>query len=201
MKEGSRRGSAPYFFVHLFDAVCHIPPAFSQSAFVVYFDMSPDGLAAGDEVDELPDVLGVEAPLPDVLPEPLPDVPDGVLELPEGAFVPPPVLDCAAAIAGARATTATRRPRTIFRIMTSSNLRLTMLPPGGAAMFRPPSKSYIRGEVRRCRCRGGPVTEGKFAEFLSPGSLRGRQQRHTNAIQEVCLTAGGRRDDLTAIGT
>jgi hypothetical protein len=101
--------------VHLLDAACHIPPAFSQSALVVYFDISADGLAAGD--DELPDVLGVEAPLPDVLPEPLlPDVPDGVLELP-GLLPVPPVLDAAAAIAGARATTATRRPRTSFRII------------------------------------------------------------------------------------
>lgn len=110
------RGLGSYFLAHLFDAACHIPPAFSQSAFVVYFDMSAEGLAAGDEL--LPDVLGVEAPpLPDVLPEPLPVVPDGV-EVPDLVPLPAPLV--AAAIAGDRATTATRRPRTIFCIMTSS---------------------------------------------------------------------------------
>ena len=110
--------------MHLFDAACHIPPAFSQSAFVVYFDISPDGLAAGDELPD-PEVLGVDAPLPEVLPELLPPVLDGVLELPD--VLPPlfvPLLDCAAAIAGARATTATRRMRTSFCIMASSDSRV-----------------------------------------------------------------------------
>ena len=69
------------FFMHIFDAACHLPPAFSQSAFVVYFDMSavePDGLAAGapDEVDPLPvvpfEVEGVLLPELELPDEPLP---------------------------------------------------------------------------------------------------------------------------------
>ena len=102
-----------------------MPPAFSQSAWVVYFEKSleaPDGLADGDVVDEPPDVLGLMLPLePDELPEPLlPDVPDGVVppELPD-VLLPlpvPPVLDCAAANAGARATAATMNARKIFFI-------------------------------------------------------------------------------------
>jgi hypothetical protein len=90
---------------------------------VVYFEKSPDGLAAGDEVDPLLDVL----PLPEVLPELLlPDVPEGVVppELPE-VLLPlpvPVVLYCAAAIAGANAMTAAKRARTSFRILTSFGL-------------------------------------------------------------------------------
>jgi hypothetical protein len=91
-------GTAPhilepgYFFMHLFEAACHMPPAFSQSAFVVYFAKSfalPDGLAAG-ELGEPLDVPGdVLVPLPDVVPE-LPPVPEGVPELP-GAPLPLPL--------------------------------------------------------------------------------------------------------------
>ena len=108
----------------MLDAVDQVPPAFSQSALVVYFEKSadaPDGLADG-EVVELPDVLGLIVPLePDVELEPLPEVPDGVvpLELPDLLPLPVPVLDCAAANAGARATTATMNPRKIFFILTS----------------------------------------------------------------------------------
>lgn len=116
-------GRAYCFLLHLFEAADHMPPAFSQSAWVVYFDMSPEGLAAGDELDPLlddplPDVL----PLPEVLPEPLPDVPEGVLP-PEpevlGLLPLPPVLDCAAATAGASAITAAMRTMTSFSIRTS----------------------------------------------------------------------------------
>src|SRR5688500_3292552 len=86
-----------YFFMHIFDEACHLPPAFSQSAFVVYFDMSvPDGLAEG------------VVPEPDEVEPPpvLPFVPEGVL-LPE-LELPPPLLVCAAAIAGASAMIPTR---------------------------------------------------------------------------------------------
>jgi hypothetical protein len=93
---------------------CHMPPAFSQSAFVVSLERSlavPDGLADGefeDPLDEPPDEPDVE-PLP--APVPL-DVPDGLLEpeLPEPLL--PPVW--AAAIAGARAMTATKSMRISF---------------------------------------------------------------------------------------
>jgi hypothetical protein len=124
----ARRGCLRYFFAHLAEAVCHVPPAFSQSAWVVYFEKSldaPDGLADGDEVEEPPDVLGLMVPPePDAPPEPLvPDVPDGVVppELPD-LLLPLPVplvLDCAAASAGARATAATMNARRIFFILTS----------------------------------------------------------------------------------
>jgi hypothetical protein len=53
----------------LFEAISHLPPAFSQSAFVVYCEKSlalPDGLAEG-ELDELPDPPVV--PLPVEVPE------------------------------------------------------------------------------------------------------------------------------------
>jgi hypothetical protein len=90
---------------------CHIPPAFSQSDFVVNFEKSlvvPDGLAEGELGDPLdpPDVPDVE-PLPD--PVPL-FVPDGLLEpeVPEPLPLPPV---WAAAIAGARAMTATKSIR------------------------------------------------------------------------------------------
>jgi len=103
--------------------VDQVPPAFSQSALVVYFEKSadaPEGLADGDDVEELPDVLGLIVPLePDVELEPLPEVPDGVVPLEVPDLLPLPVLDCAAANAGARATTATMNPRKIFFILTS----------------------------------------------------------------------------------
>ena len=66
-----------FFWSHLLAAACHMPPAFSHSAFVVAFERSlelPDGLAAG-ELDEPPD---------DVVP---PDFPEEVVELP--GFPPP----------------------------------------------------------------------------------------------------------------
>jgi hypothetical protein len=93
---------------------CHMPPAFSQSDFVVYFEKSlvvPDGLAEGEPEDPLdpPDVPDVD-PLPD--PVPL-FVPDGLLE-PEVSFPPPLPPVWAAAIAGARAMTATKSMRISF---------------------------------------------------------------------------------------
>jgi hypothetical protein len=106
----------------LLAAVCHIPPAFSQSAFVVYCERSPeapDGLAAGDELDPLPDVLGiVELPVLEPVPELLPDVdPEGLEPDPlPGLGV---LGDCAAAIAGARATSATRTATKIVVMLTS----------------------------------------------------------------------------------
>ena len=95
-----------------------MPPAFSQSACVVCFERSSEGLAAGDALDPLPDVLPVPEPdveplLPEVEPV-LPDVdePDVVPLLPE-----PLVLDCAAAIAGAKAITATTSMMMSFCIL------------------------------------------------------------------------------------
>jgi len=74
-----------------------VPPAFSQSAWVVYCEKSPaapDGLADGDEV-EVPDVLGLMLPLePDEpLEPPGPEEPDGVVPpaLPE-VLLPLPIL-------------------------------------------------------------------------------------------------------------
>jgi hypothetical protein len=72
-------------------AVCHIPPAFSQSARLVYFAKSaaplPDGLAEGDEDEPLePDGLGVLM----VPPEELPELPEPVV--PEGLVEPDPLL-------------------------------------------------------------------------------------------------------------
>jgi hypothetical protein len=117
-----------YFFAHLLAALDHMPPAFSQSAWVVYFEKSPDapdGLADGDEVEELPDVLGLMVPLePDEPLDPLvPEDPDGVVppELPDVPLpLPVPlVADCATASAGASATTATMNPRKTFFILAS----------------------------------------------------------------------------------
>lgn len=106
-----------------------MPPAFSQSACVVCFDISPDGLADGADVDEEPEPD--ELPEPEELPEapglellPLPDPPVVAPVLPEPLdelplVLDPPVLDCAAAIAGASATTATMKRRTSFCILAS----------------------------------------------------------------------------------
>jgi hypothetical protein len=94
-----------------------MPPAFSHSAWVVILERSPEGLAAGDEVDPLPDVL-VPEPLPPEVVGALPPevvVPDDLLLLPE--LVP----DCA--IAGANAMTATTRAMTSFCILASSGNR------------------------------------------------------------------------------
>jgi hypothetical protein len=74
---------------HFFSGACHIPPAFSQSAWVVCFERSPDGLAAGDEVEPLPDVLVPEPPAPEVLvPDPLPEVLVPAGALPPDVVVP-----------------------------------------------------------------------------------------------------------------
>jgi len=63
---------APCYFVkHLLDVACHMPPAFSQSDFVVCCERSlevPDGLAEG-ELDEPLDAPGVVV-------EPLPEAPE-----------------------------------------------------------------------------------------------------------------------------
>jgi hypothetical protein len=105
---------------HFLSVACHIPPAFVQSACVVIFERSPDGLAAGDELDPLPEPLVPDVLEPDPLPEPLvpevvpPVLPDVLPLLPE-----PLVLDCAAAIAGANAITATTTAMTSFFILTS----------------------------------------------------------------------------------
>ena len=97
-----------------------MPPAFSQSAFVMYCEKSLDGLAEGEPA-ELPDPLGVEvAPLPDEVPDPLPDVPEGVLE-PELPAAPLPLLPVwAAAIPGASAMIPTKSKSISFCIAIPS---------------------------------------------------------------------------------
>jgi hypothetical protein len=106
----------------LFAAVSHIPPAFSQSAFVVYFEKSADGepelgdgLAEGAGDVEVP----LDAP-PDVEP-PAPEVPDGALE-PEPAApvpLPLPLVLCAATSAGVSAMIATSRsPKNLVMVQT-----------------------------------------------------------------------------------
>jgi hypothetical protein len=96
----------------LVDAV-HMPPAFSQSACVLIFDMSdPDGLADGEVL--LPPLLEPLEPELGMLLEPeplleLPDVPDGVLP-------PLPLPVWAAANAGTRAMVPTRRANTKVRM-------------------------------------------------------------------------------------
>jgi hypothetical protein len=111
------------FFAHFLSVACHIPPAFSQSAWVVIFERSPDGLAAGDELDPLPEVLVPEPLAPGVVGALPPEVvvPDDFDEpaLPDVLVVP----DCAAAIAGANAMTATTRAMTSFCILASSDSR------------------------------------------------------------------------------
>ena len=123
---------------HLFEADSHIPPAFSQSAFVVYWERSPalpDGLAEGDEV-ELPDPPVVLLPvlLPDDVPEPvLPDVPEGELELPDEPLpLPLPPVDCAAAMAGAKAMIPTKNVSISFCmcVLPLSNLPAGVFPAG-----------------------------------------------------------------------
>ena len=115
----------PYFdfFAHFLSVACHIPPAFSQSAWVVIFERSPDGLAAGDEVDPLPEVLVPEPLAPEVVGALPPEVvvPDDFDEpaLPDVPVVP----DCAAAITGANAMTATTRAMTSFCMLASSEDR------------------------------------------------------------------------------
>lgn len=118
-----------YFFAHLFEADSHIPPAFSQSAFVVYCEKSlelPDGLAEG-EVDELPDPPVVL--LPDEVPEPvLPEVPEGLPEpeLPDVPLpLPLPLPACAAAIAGAKAMIPTKNASITFCIVSPPVVELT----------------------------------------------------------------------------
>ena len=118
----------PYFdfFAHFLSVACHIPPAFSQSAWVVIFERSPDGLAAGDEVD--PEVLVPEPLAPEVVGALPPEVvvPDDFDEpaLPDVLLLPEPLVpDCAAAIAGAKAMTATTRAMTSFCILASSENR------------------------------------------------------------------------------
>lgn len=113
---------AGYFFTHLFEATCHIPPAFSQSALVMYWERSlelPEGLAEG-VVDEPPDAPGVVAvPPPDEAPV-LPAVPEVLLEPELPGLLP--LLVCAAAIAGARAMLPTRSAITSFCISISSDV-------------------------------------------------------------------------------
>jgi hypothetical protein len=74
----------------------------------------------GDELEPPPDVEPVE-PEPLLEPEPvLPDVPDGELDEPDVPLLPLPLLLCAAASAGARATIATNRLSITFCIVLSS---------------------------------------------------------------------------------
>ena len=104
------------------DAVFQVPPAFSQSALVMYFEndvleLLPDGLAEG-EVVELPEELP-EAPGAVVVPPLEPDIPGLLLEpeLPDG-----PLPAWAAAITGARAMVPTKSTSISFCMVTSSRL-------------------------------------------------------------------------------
>jgi hypothetical protein len=134
------------FLPHLLAVVSHLPPAFSQSAFEVYFAMSAPlpGLADGEPDEPEPEV----DPLPELLPEP--DVPDGVLpelELPE-PLLPLPLLLLAAAIAGTRAMMPMRTVTNSFCIAISSRCGWDVMRPAGRslsvhrekrAIFTPPT--------------------------------------------------------------
>jgi hypothetical protein len=144
-----------YFFAHLFEADSHMPPAFSQSAFVVYCEKSaalPDGLAEGEEV-ELPDPPVVELPevpepVPPVVPDglPAPEVPDVPLPLPV------PLLDWAAAIAGAKAMIPTKNVNISFCmcVLPLSNLPagLFLRPLLSTAIFAPSTASRKARQIR-----------------------------------------------------
>ena len=134
-----------YFFAHLFIDDCHIPPARSQSACVMCWERSPalpDGLAEGLLV-ELPEPVLEPAPVPDEVPEPVdpaplvpegalpepvapePLVPDGALpepELPEAPLLPLPLLDCAAARAGAKAIIPIKSTKVTLYIVSPSEV-------------------------------------------------------------------------------
>jgi len=131
-----------YFVAHLFIVDCHIPPARSQSAWVVYCERSlalPDGLAEGLLV-ELPEPVLEPAPVPDEVPEPVdpaplvpdgalpepvapePLVPDGALPEPEAPLLPLPLLDCAAARAGAKAIIPMKSTKVTLYIVSSSEV-------------------------------------------------------------------------------
>jgi hypothetical protein len=100
----------------LAEAVDHVPPALSHSAFVFALVTSVDvplGLADG-VVEELPDEPDEVPDDPELLP--LPVVPDGLLLEPELEPPLPEVPPEAAATAGARAIAATRSIRMTFCI-------------------------------------------------------------------------------------
>jgi hypothetical protein len=117
---GSRRpswaGCWSYFASQLLVDAIHMPPAFSQSAFVLKVDRSfPEGLAEGallplPEVEPGVFVLGMlpVEPLPPELP-----LPDGLL-VPGVPLPPLPLPVWAAAKAGERATVPIRRANTNF---------------------------------------------------------------------------------------
>ncbi|HXH83723.1 MAG TPA: hypothetical protein VNN07_12465 [Candidatus Tectomicrobia bacterium] len=87
-----------------------MPPAFSQSAFVVIFERSaPDGLADGDVDDP---------PLVDEPPD-MPDFPDGLLEVVPDPLLPLPL--CAAAIVGLRARIPTTSATKSLRMSSASH--------------------------------------------------------------------------------
>jgi hypothetical protein len=115
-----------------------MPPALSQSVWVVYFEKlelgMPDGLAEGVEVPlpvpmlgapgavVAPPLLGAE-PVPD--PDDPSDVPDAPEPAPDGPLPPLPLPVCAAASAGASAIDPTKSAKIAFRIVSSSVVGLT----------------------------------------------------------------------------
>jgi hypothetical protein len=131
---------------------------------VVIFDRSPDGLAAGDELDPLPEPLVPDVLVPELVPEVVPPVLPDVLPL---LLLPEPlVLDCAAAIAGAKAMTATTRTMTSFCILASSEKSIAGTTGGRrSAIFAPrPQVGVVRTYERRM-CAPGKWP-WKLAEFF-----------------------------------
>jgi hypothetical protein len=122
---------------------CQLPPAFSQSAWVVIVDSDAppgDGLAEGDEPEEEPDdvepVLEPD-PLAPVLPVP-PVLPGAPLE-PAAPLLPLPVAPpvCAAASAGAKQIIPIKTRESIFFIrLPPSMVREVSLPARGVSNNR-----------------------------------------------------------------
>jgi hypothetical protein len=113
-----------YFFAHLLEEVSHWPPAFSQSAWVLYCEKSPevdDELGVGLAEGEAPAPLGEPEPPLEVGPPPLvPELPDGAPEPEPPAAplpLPLPLPLCAATSAGVSVMIPTsRRPRNLVMI-------------------------------------------------------------------------------------
>lgn len=178
-----------YFFSHLLEAACHMPPALSQSTCVVYCEKSPlvtDGLADG-EADGPPDASdapGAALPPPEVPePEPPPDAPGLPAPEPPGAPLPLPLPDCAPAITGASAMIPTRDATMNFFIVISSivgpapTLRFVQL--YVAAIFAPPERStdgrlsrappfHPRRVVLSTFLGSAAVTAGRVGHELNP---------------------------------
>jgi hypothetical protein len=153
---------ARYFCTHLFVTITHTPLAFSQSAGVVYFAKSSeicDGLAEG-ELDGSPDAPGVVVGLLDPL-----DAPGAVLfSLPEddpapgppapskglfGLVLPgAPLLTCAAAKAGAKATIPTKSGSVSFCIWHPSAVEFELMSDAQATRGGRPRSGGLSFRIR-----------------------------------------------------